>query len=62
VSLGVQGISCTELPLALSISGKNGVGPIGNDAISLREAMTELTFEFANVANPWASETNNSEL
>jgi hypothetical protein len=36
--------------------GGNGVVPLGNDAISPREAMTEITFDFANPANPWSSQ------
>ncbi len=51
-SLCKQGISSTELPFTVSISGKNGVVPIGNDATSPWEAMTENTFEFVDTANP----------
>ncbi len=51
-SSGARGISCTELPRALPISRRNGVVPIGNDAISPRGAMTKPMFGFADPANP----------
>ncbi len=57
-SLGARGISCTELPGALSISRRNGVVPIGNDAISPRvQAMTKMKLGFADPANPWSNGT-----
>jgi hypothetical protein len=52
-SLGARGISCTELPCALSISRRNGVVPIGSDAIYPRGAITKMSLGFANLANPW---------
>jgi hypothetical protein len=47
------GISCTELPCALSILRRNGIVSIGNDPICLRRAMTKMILGFANLANLW---------
>jgi hypothetical protein len=49
---GARGISHTKLPRARSISRRNGLVPIGNDAISPRGAMTKMWLEFVDPGNP----------